>query len=93
MVEVEIKPGLKRKLEDEDTAVDRNGTAVEHSTRQGHRKKRLRTLPLSQKQLQLHRVGGEYEIAKVPLPKLDDTGEVLIRVESIGLNPIDWKAA
>ena len=66
-----------------------NGNSVASS----RRRKTSRTLPPLQKQLQLHRVGGEYELAHVPLPQLHHQGEVLIRVRSIGLNPIDWKAA
>lgn len=45
-----------------------------------------------QRQLQVHKVGGEYELAEAPIPEFRYEGEVLLEVLSIGLNPIDWKA-
>lgn len=46
-----------------------------------------------QLQLQLHRVGGSYELVESAIPSLEHPGELLIQVQAIGLNPIDWKSA
>ncbi|KAF2095397.1 GroES-like protein [Rhizodiscina lignyota] len=95
--DVTLQHGSKRKFEGEDQAPeeDTETPAVRPSRPhvKNHRRKRPRVLPSSQKQLQLHHVGGDYEIETVPLPALHHPEELLIEVKSIGLNPIDWKAA
>ena len=46
-----------------------------------------------QEVLWLHAPKQRYALAKEqPIPNLDDDHEMLVAVEAIGLNPIDWKA-
>jgi len=50
-------------------------------------------LPTVQTQLLLHQPRSPYEtFAEGDIPNLKD-GELLVQVEAIGLNPIDWKSA
>lgn len=50
-------------------------------------------LPTRQHQLQLHAVGQEFKLFEdAALPELTRDDEILVRVSTIGLNPIDWKA-
>jgi hypothetical protein len=50
-------------------------------------------VPRKQTQLLLHAVKQPYEVtAARDVPELK-AGELLVRVEAIGLNPIDWKSA
>jgi NADPH:quinone reductase-like Zn-dependent oxidoreductase len=51
------------------------------------------SLPTIQTQLLLYQARHPYEIAKSrDLPAIK-SGEVLVQVLAIGLNPIDWKSA
>lgn len=53
----------------------------------------MAAIPETQTSLLLHGIGKRYEITEnEPLPSLLDGREVLVRTETIGLNPIDWKA-
>jgi hypothetical protein len=54
---------------------------------------RAETLPTVQSALQLHAIRQPYEVSNnQPLPKIQHNSELLIKVQAIGLNPIDWKA-
>lgn len=48
--------------------------------------------PRRNKQLQLHKVGTQYQLEDADVPLVRQPGEVLIEVQAIGLNPIDWKS-
>lgn len=47
--------------------------------------------PPKQDALLLHAPKERYQLAQIPLPSLEQPDEVLIRIEAIGLNPVDWK--
>ncbi|KAK4052499.1 hypothetical protein OIV83_002301 [Microbotryomycetes sp. JL201] len=49
--------------------------------------------PPKQEALLLHAPKSRYELTEIPLPSLNSPDEVLIRIEAIGLNPVDWKSA
>ncbi|TDZ21988.1 Trans-enoyl reductase lepG [Colletotrichum orbiculare MAFF 240422] len=50
-------------------------------------------IPETQTVLILHAAKQPYEVAeRYPVPEIQDEREVLVKTESIGLNPIDWKA-
>ncbi|KAM0790565.1 hypothetical protein ACM66B_004434 [Microbotryomycetes sp. NB124-2] len=49
--------------------------------------------PPKQEALLLHAPKERYRLSHIPLPTLDRPDEVLIRIEAIGLNPVDWKSA
>jgi hypothetical protein len=49
-------------------------------------------VPLSQTALLLHAVRQPYVIQDHDVPVVHNESEVLIKVEVVGLNPIDWKA-
>ena len=40
----------------------------------------------------LHAVKQRYVHTRIPMPQLEDEREMLVEVQAIGLNPIDWKA-
>jgi hypothetical protein len=51
-------------------------------------------LPAQQKVLLLHGKGHKYEIQEgYAIPNIKDHRELLIKIQYIGLNPIDWKSA
>ncbi|KAK4057056.1 hypothetical protein OIO90_001956 [Microbotryomycetes sp. JL221] len=47
--------------------------------------------PDKQDALLLHAPKQKYQLAQIPLPAFEQPDEVLIRIEAIGLNPVDWK--
>jgi NADPH:quinone reductase-like Zn-dependent oxidoreductase len=50
-------------------------------------------LPKVQSALKLHAIRQPYDLAEDhPVPATQHEHELLIKVEAIGLNPIDWKA-
>lgn len=50
-------------------------------------------VPDTQTVLILHAAKQPYETAEgYEVPEIRDESEVLVRTETIGLNPIDWKA-
>jgi hypothetical protein len=51
------------------------------------------TLPKSQTQLLLYQAHQPYEIATYRGVPDTTSGEVLVQVLAVGLNPIDWKSA
>jgi NADPH:quinone reductase-like Zn-dependent oxidoreductase len=51
-------------------------------------------LPQSQAQLLLHGAHLPYEIHRCrQVPRLQHAGDLLIEIQAVGLNPIDWKSA
>jgi hypothetical protein len=53
----------------------------------------LARFPLTQKALVLYGFGQQYVLkSQYAVPVVRSSDEMLIKVESIGLNPIDWKA-
>ncbi|KAI4949278.1 hypothetical protein J4E91_005016 [Alternaria rosae] len=51
------------------------------------------TLPTVQSALKLHAIRQPYEVSdEHPLPSIQHDSELLVKVQAIGLNPIDWKA-
>lgn len=49
--------------------------------------------PENQEVLLLHAIRQPYQVtAGYPVPVIQHDDELLVRVEAIGLNPIDWKA-
>ena len=46
--------------------------------------------PLTQKALILDAKLGNFNVDSVPVPK-PDSGEILIKVKTAALNPVDWK--
>jgi len=51
------------------------------------------TLPRVQPALKLHAIRQPYEVsADHPLPSIQHDSELLVKVQAVGLNPIDWKA-
>ncbi|KAG9193810.1 hypothetical protein G6011_03845 [Alternaria panax] len=50
-------------------------------------------LPAVQSALKLHAIRQPYNVAtNHPLPALQHDSELLVKVQAVGLNPIDWKA-
>jgi hypothetical protein len=49
-------------------------------------------VPLAQTALLLHAVRQPYNTENHDVPVIHNESEVLVKVEVIGLNPIDWKA-
>ncbi|KAI5480647.1 oxidoreductase [Pseudohyphozyma bogoriensis] len=49
--------------------------------------------PVTQTALLLHAPKQRYQVATIPLPKLEKDDECLIQIDAIGLNPVDWKSA
>ena len=47
-------------------------------------------VPAQQKVLYLQQAKGDWQVATAPVPQ-PGTGQVLVKVETAGLNPIDWK--
>ena len=47
-------------------------------------------IPTEQKALRLQEHAGAYAVDTVPVATLEP-GEILVRVEAAGLNPVDWK--
>ncbi|GAA6012170.1 hypothetical protein JCM11491_001772 [Sporobolomyces phaffii] len=52
----------------------------------------VNVLPETQSALLVHGPRQRYELASIPLPTLRSDDEVLVRIEAIGLNPVDWKS-
>jgi len=51
------------------------------------------TLPRVQPALKLHAIRQPYEVsADHALPSIQHDSELLVKVQAVGLNPIDWKA-
>ncbi|KAI4671880.1 uncharacterized protein J4E78_000378 [Alternaria triticimaculans] len=60
---------------------------------QVQRKGKEETLPRVQSALKLHAIRQPYEVsADHPLPSIQHDSELLVKVQAVGLNPIDWKA-
>ncbi|KAH7067932.1 chaperonin 10-like protein, partial [Paraphoma chrysanthemicola] len=57
------------------------------------RRDEAHSLPETQSALQLHAIRQPYDLDEGhPVPTTQHKHELLVRVEAIGLNPIDWKA-
>jgi hypothetical protein len=51
------------------------------------------TLPPVQSALKLHTIRQPYDVTtNHPLPTIQHDSELLVKVQAVGLNPIDWKA-
>ena len=51
------------------------------------------TLPTVQSALKLHAIRQPYNVSTDhPLPSIQHDSELLVKVQAVGLNPIDWKA-
>ena len=60
---------------------------------QAQQKGEEETLPIVQSALKLHAIRQPYEVSDDhPLPSIQHDSELLVKVQAIGLNPIDWKA-
>jgi hypothetical protein len=55
--------------------------------------KSIESLPQSQTQVLLYEARTPYEIAHSRDLPITSPGELLVKVQAIGLNPIDWKSA
>lgn len=53
----------------------------------------IESLPQSQTQVLLYEARTPYEIAHSRDLPITSPGELLVKVQAIGLNPIDWKSA
>ena len=63
---------------------------LEHGFKQ---KEEAITLPKTQSALLLHAIRQPYSVTgDYAIPALRDDTELLVKVEAVGLNPIDWKA-
>ncbi|GAA5968803.1 hypothetical protein JCM3765_001270 [Sporobolomyces pararoseus] len=51
----------------------------------------INVLPETQSALLVHGPRQKYQLSSIPLPVLKSEDEVLVRIEAIGLNPVDWK--
>lgn len=49
-------------------------------------------LPETQSALLVHGPRQRYTLSSIPLPNFQSEDEVLVRIEAIGLNPVDWKS-
>ncbi|GAA5911620.1 zinc-binding alcohol dehydrogenase family protein [Sporobolomyces salmoneus] len=49
-------------------------------------------LPETQSALLVHGPRQKYQLSSIPVPSLKSDDEVLVRVEAIGLNPVDYKS-
>ena len=47
-------------------------------------------IPAHQKALIIPAAGADFQVGILDVPK-PDAGEVLVRVDVVGLNPVDWK--
>ena len=47
-------------------------------------------IPAQQKALIIPAAGADFQVGILDVPK-PDAGEVLVRVDVVGLNPVDWK--
>jgi hypothetical protein len=71
-----------------DTVSKRRKTLDEVRQREGNDK-----LPVVQSALKLHAIRQPYGVATDhPLPMIQQDSELLVKVQAVGLNPIDWKA-
>ncbi|CAN9181868.1 unnamed protein product [Alternaria alternata] len=71
-----------------DTVSKRRKTLDEVRQREGNDK-----LPVVQSALKLHAIRQPYDVATDhPLPTIQQDSELLVKVQAVGLNPIDWKA-
>ncbi|GAA5933161.1 zinc-binding alcohol dehydrogenase family protein [Sporobolomyces koalae] len=50
------------------------------------------TLPPTQSALLVHGPRQAYQLESTPIPTLNSDDEVLVRVEAVGLNPVDYKS-
>ncbi|GAA5849016.1 hypothetical protein JCM3766R1_005427 [Sporobolomyces carnicolor] len=48
-------------------------------------------LPTTQSCLLVHGPRQKYQLSSIPVPEIHSDDEVLVRIEAIGLNPVDWK--
>lgn len=64
---------------------------VEEPREQKYR--RVSGVPNIQQQLLLHKVANPFELHRAGAVPATRPGEVLIEIQAIGLNPIDWKSA
>jgi hypothetical protein len=57
------------------------------------RREEANAVPTAQSALLLHGIRQPYSITTgYEIPTLQDDTELLVKVEAVGLNPIDWKA-
>ncbi|GAA5992984.1 hypothetical protein JCM5350_004307 [Sporobolomyces pararoseus] len=49
-------------------------------------------LPETQSALLVHGPRQKYQLSSIPLPNFQSEDEVLVRIDAIGLNPVDWKS-
>jgi hypothetical protein len=71
-----------------DTVLKRRKTLDEVRQREGND-----NLPVVQSALKLHAIRQPYDVATDhPLPTIQQDSELLVKVQAVGLNPIDWKA-
>lgn len=79
----------KRPLND---AKDPGGVKI-HKTEPKFRTSDVKAISGTQTALTLKAIRKPYEIAlEHPIPSVSHDDELLVRVDAVGLNPIDWKA-
>ncbi|KAH8732118.1 chaperonin 10-like protein [Phaeosphaeriaceae sp. PMI808] len=60
---------------------------------QYERRSKVKTVPRLQSVLLLHAIRQPYQVEEgYDVPKTQSDSELLVKVEAVGLNPIDWKA-